>query len=216
MAAVTICSLYVCVCVWICVRPWAYVLTHFSHVHLFATLWAIVHSAPLSVQFSGQNYWSGLPCPSGDLPHPGLEPTSLTSPASASGFFSTSATRKSFCRIYICSVVPRLCDPMDCSQPGSSVHGILQARILEWVAIPRIPRGLPNPEVIANRFFTIWATTEAVCIHTHTHTPHLYPFLCRWTFRLLPCLGYCKYCWSEHSRTRLFELVFLLCVIPSS
>ena len=35
-----------------------------------------------------------------------------------------------------CSVVPTLCDRMDCSPPGSSVHGILQARILEWVAIP--------------------------------------------------------------------------------
>ena len=31
---------------------------------------------------------------------------------------------------------PALCDPMDCSPPGSSVHGILQARILEWVAVP--------------------------------------------------------------------------------
>ena len=34
------------------------------------------------------------------------------------------------------SVRPTLCDPMDCSPPGSSIHGILQARILEWVAIP--------------------------------------------------------------------------------
>ena len=39
-----------------------------------------------------------------------------------------------------------LCDPMDCSLQGSSVHGILQARILEWVAIP-FSRGSPNPEV---------------------------------------------------------------------
>ena len=38
---------------------------------------------------------------------------------------------------------PTLCDPMDCSPPGSSVHGILQARILEWVAIPS-PGDLPN------------------------------------------------------------------------
>ena len=37
-----------------------------------------------------------------------------------------------------------LCDLMDCSPPGSSVHGILQARILEWVAIP-FSRGLPGP-----------------------------------------------------------------------
>ena len=39
---------------------------------------------------------------------------------------------------------PTFCDPMDCSPPGSSVHGILQARILEWVAIS-FPRDLPDP-----------------------------------------------------------------------
>ena len=39
---------------------------------------------------------------------------------------------------------PTLCDPMDCSPPGSSVHGILQAKILEWVAMPS-SRDLPNP-----------------------------------------------------------------------
>ena len=38
----------------------------------------------------------------------------------------------------------RVCDPMDCSLPGSSLYGILQARILEWVAIP-VSRGLPDP-----------------------------------------------------------------------
>ena len=37
-----------------------------------------------------------------------------------------------------------LCDPVDCSPPGSSVHGILQARVLEWVAIPS-PRGSSQP-----------------------------------------------------------------------
>ena len=55
-----------------------------------------------------------------------------------------------------------LCDLTDCSLPGSSVHGILQAKILEWVAsLP--PGGLPNPEIelmssassaLAGRFFT--------------------------------------------------------------
>ena len=49
--------------------------------------------APLSVRFSRQEYWSGLPCtPSAHLPNPGTEPTSLTSPALAGGFFNTSAT----------------------------------------------------------------------------------------------------------------------------
>ena len=53
----------------------------------------------------------------------------------------------------------QLCDPMDCSPPGSSVHGILQARILEWVTMPP-PGDLPNPgtkrtevSCIAGRFF---------------------------------------------------------------
>ena len=46
----------------------------FSHVWLFATLWTIVHQAPLSVGFSRQEYWSALPCPlPGDLPNPGIE-----------------------------------------------------------------------------------------------------------------------------------------------
>ena len=40
---------------------------------------------------------------------------------------------------------PPPCGPMDRSPPGSSVHGILQARILEWVAMPSPPGGLPNP-----------------------------------------------------------------------
>ena len=41
---------------------------------------------------------------------------------------------------------PTLCDPMDCSPPGSSVHGILQARTLEWVVMPS-SRDLPNPGI---------------------------------------------------------------------
>ena len=50
-------------------------------------------SPPLSVGFSRQEYWSELPCPPpGDLPNPGIEPMTLTSPALAAGFFTTSAT----------------------------------------------------------------------------------------------------------------------------
>ena len=49
--------------------------------------------APLSMGFSRQEYWSGLPCPPpGDLPDPEIEPVSLMSPALAGGFFTTSAT----------------------------------------------------------------------------------------------------------------------------
>ena len=50
------------------------VLSHFSHVRLFLTLWAVAHQAPLSMGFSRQEYCSGLPFPSpGDLPDPGIE-----------------------------------------------------------------------------------------------------------------------------------------------
>ena len=48
-----------------------------SHVQLFATPWTIAHQAPLSMEFSRQEYWSGLPFPSpGDLPDPGIKPAS--------------------------------------------------------------------------------------------------------------------------------------------
>ena len=70
-------------------------LSHFSHVQLFVILWTIVHQAPLSMGFSRQEYWSGLPFPSpGDIPEPGIEPGSLTSPALAGGFFVASAPGK--------------------------------------------------------------------------------------------------------------------------
>ena len=72
--------------------------------------------------------------------------------------------------VLIAQSYPILCDPMDCSLPGSSVHGILQARILESVAIlfskgSSQPRDWTQVSCIAGRFFTIWATREAhICI----------------------------------------------------
>ena len=58
-----------------------------------------------------------------------------------------------------------LCDPTDYSLPGSSVHGILQARVLEWVAIPFFRRSSwsrdqPQVSCIVGRFFTIWGNRE--------------------------------------------------------
>ena len=52
--------------------------------------WTVAHQAPLFMGFSRQEYWNRLPCPPpGDLPNPGLEPTSLVSPAFAGRFFTT-------------------------------------------------------------------------------------------------------------------------------
>ena len=71
--------------------------------------------------------------------------------------------------MFVCALValscPTLCNPMDCSLSGSSVHGILQAGILDWVAIP-FSRGSSRlrdwtlVSRIAGRFFTSWATRE--------------------------------------------------------
>ena len=64
-----------------------------SHVCLFATPWTVTHQTPLSMEFSRQEYWSGLLFPSPvNLLNPGIEPASLTSPALAGRFFTTSST----------------------------------------------------------------------------------------------------------------------------
>ena len=63
--------------------------------------WTIACQAPLSMGFSRQEHWSGLPCPSpGDLLDPGIKPMSLTSPALAGRFFTTSATQKTLRAAY--------------------------------------------------------------------------------------------------------------------
>ena len=68
-------------------------LSHFSRVRLFATLWTTACQAPLSMGFSRQEYWNGLPCsPPGDLLNLGIEPTSLMFPALAGRFFTIGAT----------------------------------------------------------------------------------------------------------------------------
>ena len=69
------------------------VLSCFSCVRLFATLWTVAHQAPLSMGFPRQEYWSGLPCPPPEeISHPGMELLLHRSPALAGGFFTTSAT----------------------------------------------------------------------------------------------------------------------------
>ena len=68
-------------------------LSCFRHVWLFASLWTKAHQTPLFMEFSRQEYWSGLPClPPGNLPNPGIKLASLMSSVLAGKSFTTSAT----------------------------------------------------------------------------------------------------------------------------
>ena len=87
-----------------------------SCFQLFATWWTVAHQTPLSMGFSRQEYWSGLPCPPPwNLPNPGIEPTSLMSPALAERFLNTQFSS-------VAQSCPTLCNPMNCSTPGLPVH----------------------------------------------------------------------------------------------
>ena len=84
-------------------------------------------------------------------------------------------------KVLVSQSCPTLGDPMDCSPPGSSVHGILQARMLEWVAISSsrgssLPRTLTQFSCIAGKFFTVWATREASFVLNNG----LFPRMQRW------------------------------------
>ena len=113
-----------------------------------ATPWTVAHQAPLPMEFSRQEYWSGLPFLSpGDLPDPGMEPRS---PALQAGSLAPESPGKpSWClkaKVLAAQSCPTLCDPMNCNSAGSSVYGILQARIQEWLPFPS-PGDLPDPGI---------------------------------------------------------------------
>ena len=81
--------------------------------------------------------------------------------------------------VLVAQSFPTLCYPMDYSPPGFSVHRILQARILEWIAIPfsrgsSLPRDRILVSCIAGRFFIVWATGRSLSILLYTCTYKIY------------------------------------------
>ena len=138
-----------------------------SCVQLFVTPWTVAYQAPQSMEFSRQEFWSGLPFPSpGDLPDPGIEPWTPELQADALPSEPSGKPINSYeGEGEVARSCPTLCDPTDCSLPGSSIHGIFQARVLEWVSISfsrgsSWPRGWTQVSHIVGRCFTIWATRE--------------------------------------------------------
>ena len=116
---------------------WKVIVKPLSRVQLLATPWTAGYQAPPSLGFSRQEYWSGVPSPSLIVEVKWSE---------------------------VAQLCLTLCNPMDCSLPGSSVHGIFQARILEWGAISfsRVtsqPRAQTQVSLIVGRRFTVWATS---------------------------------------------------------
>ena len=78
-----------------------------NHVQLFLTLWTVAYQAPLSIEFSRQEYWSGLPFPlPEDLSDPGIKPASPMSPALAGGFFTTEPPGKPISNLYLLTNCP--------------------------------------------------------------------------------------------------------------
>ena len=118
-----------------------------SHARLLATLWTAAYQAPLSIEFSRQEYWSGVPLPSPRIKLGRCQRSQWRNHCKHHGFGfldlllnqvvlkvcpGSSASTAAAKSLQSC---PTLCDPIDGSPPGSLVPGILQARTLEWVAI---------------------------------------------------------------------------------
>ena len=117
-----------------------------SRVWLFETPWTVAHQALQSMEFSRQEYWSGLPFPSpGDLPNPGTEPGRPALQADALPSEPPGKPQES--ESVVVQSCPTLCDLMDCSLPGSSAHGIFKARVAESVAISYTLGDLPDPGI---------------------------------------------------------------------
>ena len=149
----------------------ACMLNCFSHVQLFVTPWTEACQVPLSMEFSRQEHWRGLPCPPpGDLLDPGIESLSLISPALVGGFIPLSPPGKV---IYLYVSEKKSVNHVRLSATlwTTQSSGIHQAVILEWVAVPFSsesfqPRDWTQVSSIADRLFTRWTTREA---HISTH-----------------------------------------------
>ena len=99
-----------------------------SHICLLVTPRTVALQAPPSMEFSRQEYWSGLPFPTpGDLPARGIEPRYLASPALAGGFFTTAPSGKPFAYAWSLSHVQFLCSrDFPGKNTGVGCHFLLQ------------------------------------------------------------------------------------------
>ena len=135
--------MYVCVCVCVCVCTYIYIYIYITIMEINIESQFFLNQtlhAPLDSKLRGLRFW--------------IVSCSCSVHYGGGGLVAQSCLT--------------LCNPMDFSPPGSSVHGISQARVLEWIAISFF-RGSSQPRdqtwisCIASRFFTDWATRETQC-----------------------------------------------------
>ena len=118
--------------------------------------WTVAHKVPLFTRFSRQEYWGGFQfSPPGNYPNYGIK---SKFPALQADSLPSEPPGKPTI-VFVTQACPTLCNPRDYSLPYSSVHEILPARILEWVAIPfsrasSQPRDQTRVSCTAGRLFT--------------------------------------------------------------
>ena len=145
------CLLCACMCM----------LSHFIHVQLFATPWTVACQAPISMEFSRQEYWSGLPCPpfSRGSSQPRDRTCISTTPALEAGFLTISATWEG---IYTCacmlSCVWLFVTPLNCSLIGS--------RVMEYTRQEH-RNGLLLPSFIYTYIYIY--VCVCVCVYVHAY-----------------------------------------------
>ena len=148
-----------------------------SCVQLFATPRTTVHQASLSMEFSRQEYWSELPFSSpGCLPNPGINLHLLCLLHWQADCLPLCHIYRYLLSIYVCVCVcvcvlncVWLCDLLDYSPLGSSVHGIFQAGILEWVVISFSMIQGSNPHLLC-----LWHRRRILYCLSHQGSPYLY------------------------------------------
>ena len=172
--------------IWLCVKHAVTEQSYtdvLSRVQLFVTPWSLARQAPLSMGFSRQEYWSGLPCPpQRDLPNPEIEPTSVTSPALADAFSTTRTTWGA--HVGVCRVASVVFDsaalwtvirqaPLSMGISGENTgvccHAFLQgifpnqgssshlSHLLNWQAgsLPLVPPGKPTENANIDKWLRV-------------------------------------------------------------
>ena len=176
-------------CMHICVYMCGYVFyliwmhasmqSHFTHAQLFVNPWARARQAPLSMGFSRQQYWSGLPFPSPEvLPNPGIKPRDRTQVSCIAGrFFTVWATREAYATIlqHVCVCVHMYMCVHICTHVCVHVY----THVCVWI--------YTHVYVCAHTYTHVY-----VCMHTHTHVCVYYIYviyiiLPRVRTNLLPC-----------------------------